>query len=34
MIGTVGGDSLEIAGRLKLALSELRRVRDDGLRYA
>ena len=34
VIGAVGGDSLEIVGRLKLALSELRRVRDNGLRYA
>jgi phosphoribosylformylglycinamidine synthase len=34
LIGQVGGPSLEIVGRLKVALSELRRVRDGGLRYA
>ncbi len=34
LIGRVGGPSLEITGRLKVALSELRRVRDGGLRYA
>jgi phosphoribosylformylglycinamidine synthase len=32
IIGQVGGQSLEIAGRLKLAMSDLRRVRDEGLR--
>ncbi len=32
VIGRVGGDSLEIAGRLKVALSGLRAARDGGLR--
>jgi phosphoribosylformylglycinamidine synthase subunit PurL len=31
IIGRVGGDALEIAGRLKLAVSELHRVREHGL---
>jgi phosphoribosylformylglycinamidine synthase len=34
LIGTVGGTDLEISGRLKLPITELRRVRDGGLRYA
>jgi phosphoribosylformylglycinamidine synthase II len=34
VIGTVGGAELEIAGRLKLAVSDLRGARDGGLRYA
>ena len=34
VIGRVGGDSLEIAGRLKLSLSDLASARDGGLRYA
>ncbi len=34
LIGGVGGQELEIVGRLKLPITELRRVRDDGLRYA
>jgi phosphoribosylformylglycinamidine (FGAM) synthase-like enzyme len=33
-IGVVGGQELEISGRLKLPITELRRVRDGGLRYA
>jgi phosphoribosylformylglycinamidine synthase len=32
VIGVVGGESLEIAGRLMLPITELRRVRDGGLR--
>jgi phosphoribosylformylglycinamidine synthase len=34
LIGSVGGQELEIVGRLKLPITELRRVRDGGLRYA
>jgi phosphoribosylformylglycinamidine synthase len=34
MIGRVGGDALEIAGRLEVPLSELRAAHDGGLRYA
>ncbi len=34
VIGRVGGDALEIAGHLKLALSDLRAAHDGGLRYA
>jgi phosphoribosylformylglycinamidine synthase len=34
LIGVVGGQELEISGRLKLPMTELRRVRDGGLRYA
>jgi phosphoribosylformylglycinamidine (FGAM) synthase-like enzyme len=34
VIGTVGGAELEIAGTLKLAVSDLRGARDGGLRYA
>jgi phosphoribosylformylglycinamidine synthase len=33
-IGQVGGHALEVVGRLKLPITELRRVRDGGLRYA
>ncbi len=34
LIGRVGGQEFEIVGRLKLPITELRRVRDSGLRYA
>ncbi len=34
IIGRVGGDTLEIAGQLKLPLSGLRSAHDQGLRYA
>jgi phosphoribosylformylglycinamidine synthase len=34
VIGKVGGDSLEITGRLKVPLSGLRAAHDSGLRYA
>jgi len=33
LLGRVGGEELEIAGHLKLPVSELRRVHDAGLRY-
>jgi phosphoribosylformylglycinamidine synthase len=32
LIGVVGGHELEIGGRLKLPITELRRVREGGLR--
>jgi phosphoribosylformylglycinamidine synthase len=32
LIGSVGGQELEISGRLKVPITELRRVRDGGLR--